>query len=359
MAISKFINMRIKRVIIHQIFKRDENGKIIPPILSSSCSSKNSPYFSKIQERIVKSLGNESHSIRMEFINIEENSVFQLIKEYWKTSGDENKFIELSILLTHKLSDVQNNRKFPGGVIICVEGTVQGSCKPFFCIIKAEMQDGFSLKKENEILNFSYIDDIFMTKNEKFQKLGFFINNVANSDNILPENVDCYVFDSNTDPSISKAKAEYFYKTFLGTNFRKDSNVQTNNFVLATKKFIKNIEAIDDIKKIELSTALISYIKSDGTKIINPIDFANTIFDTPETIDLYKKHLIENSVGLESIFKDTSMLGNTIKYRSLCFKNNVKLQIPIDEFEDSVEISKDKESGETIVKIKGLILDEK
>lgn len=359
MAISKFINMRINRIIIHQIFKRDENGNITPPILSSTCSAKNDPYFSKIRERIVKSLGSESHSIRMEFVDIEKNSVFQLIKEYWETSFDENKFIELSVSLTHKLSNVQNNRKFPGGVIIYVEGTVQGSNKPFFCVIKAEMQDGFSLKKESENLYFSYINEIFMTKNERFQKLGFFINNDVNSNNILPQNVDCYVFDSNTDSSISKAKAEYFYKTFLGTDFRKDSNVQTNNFVLATKKFIKNIEGISDVKKIELSTALINYVTAEGTKIINPIDFANTIFDTPIIIDSYKEYLIENSVELQSIFKDTSMLGNVIKYRSLCFKNNVKLQIPIEEFEDSVEISKNEESGETIIKIKGLILDEK
>lgn len=356
---SKFINMQVKRIIVHQVFKRDEKECALPPFFSLSCATMNTGYAAKVKERIVKSMGNESHSIRMEISNSEEGSTYKLIEKFWTIENNENGFVELSKNLTRLLADVQNNRRYPGGVIICVEGTVQAINKPFFCFIKAEMQDGFSLSKEAENLNLSYINDIFMTKNEKFQKIGLFINNAVAGREIAPKDIDCFVFDSNTDVSISKAKAEYFYKTFLGMDFRKESDILTINFVQATKKFIQSLDNISDVRKIDLSTSLLSYVRAEGTSILNPIDFAEKNFSSPEIIDKYKEYLSERSIDLVSIHKNTSMLGKWLKTRSLIFSNNIKLQIPADEFEDVVEITKDEKSGETIVKIKGLRLDEK
>ena len=132
----------------------------------------------------------------------------------------------------------------------------------------------------------------------------------------------------------------------------------TLNFVEYTKSFINEISEISDINKIELSTALLSYVKSEGREIINPSDFAKDNFESPELIDKYTNFLSQHSIDTSSIHKDTSMLGNLLKVRKLVFSNNVRLQIPADEFEESIELSKN-EAGETIVKIKGLMLDEK
>lgn len=358
MIANKCINMRITRIIVHQIFKREENGDLVSPLYSASCAAMNTGYASKIKERIIKSMGNESHSIRMEIVNDSNDSVYNLIQSYWNQNSNEKKFIGLSKKLTGLLANIQNNRRYPGGVVICVEGTVQLLNKPFFCIIKAEMQDGFSLNKANENLDFSYINDIFMTKNEKFQKIGLFINNAVKGREIKPTDVDCYVFDSNTDISIAKSKAEYFYKTFLGLNFRKDSDVLTNHFVQTTRSFIQSLP-LSDVKKIDLTTSLSSYIREQGLLIINPLDFAKANFVEPEMIDSYKAYLSEHSVPLESIYKNTTMLGKWLKTRNLFFTNNVKLQVPVEEFEDIIEITKDEKSGETIVKIKGMMLNEK
>lgn len=155
MAVNKCENMKIKRYIVHQIFKRDENKKLILPQYSDMCGAMNIGYVPKIRERIVKSMGSESHSIRMEIINIDENSVFNLIQNYWKMSHEEQDFINLSKRLTYMLAEVQNNRRYREGVVIFVEGTVQAVDKPFICIIKAEMQDGFSLKKSDDNLDLS------------------------------------------------------------------------------------------------------------------------------------------------------------------------------------------------------------
>jgi hypothetical protein len=358
MANNKFTNMRIKRIIIHQIYKRDEANIMVPPFLSSACCIQDFKYTSKVRDRIVNSMGKESHSIRMEIVDHDEKSVYKAISDYWQDNTDDEKFIELSKSITQMLSETQNSRRYPDCAVICIDGTVQEIDKPFFCIIKAERQDGFSLKLESESLNLSYIDEIFMTKNEKFQKIGIFIDNAIRGRDIEPKDVDTFIFDSNTDSSISKSKAEYFYKTFLGLGFRRDSNLLTLNFVEHTKNFINGLNEINDINKIELSTALLSYIKAEGRETINPSDFAKDNFENPELIDKYTNYLTQHSIDMSSIHKDTSMLGNILKVRKLVFSNNVKLQIPADEFEDSIELSKN-DAGETIIKIKGLMLDEK
>ena len=53
------------------------------------------------------------------------------------------------------------------------------------------------------------------------------------------------------------------------------------------------------------------------------------------------------------------MIGNSLKVRNLCFSNNVKVQIPTEKFGEAVEITKDTITGETVIKIKGLMLNEK
>lgn len=359
MDTNKFVNMQIKKIIVHQIFQREEKTTMIQPFYSSSCCVLDGNYTNKIKDRIVKAMGNGSHSLRMEIVDSDDESVYKIISEYWKNGNEEEQFITISQKLTLLLANAQNNRRYPGGIIIFVEGTVQYNSKPIFCIIKAEEQDGFSLKKSVENLGLSYVANIFMTKNEKFQKIGVFINNAVKGREIKVNDIDCFIFDSNTDPSISKSKAEYFYKSFLGLDFRKDSDVLTQSFAENTKSFIKSLEEISDVEKIKLSTSLISYISSDGITVINPTDFAKNNFKSPEIIDKYLKYLTDRSVEVNSIHKNVAMLGNFLKTRNLLFSNKVKLQIPVDEFDESVEITKNDANGETIVRIKGQMLNEK
>lgn len=361
MAIDKLAGMKINRMIVHQVFKRDEARKEVPPFFNEKCEERGTGS-DKIRERIVKSMGSKSHSMRMEFENVSEGSMFARLAAYWKGERTEQQFVEFSKEVTRMLSKSQDKRIYPAGIVICVEGTVQRvelMKKDFFCVIKAERQDGFSLSNDGKEILLSYISDIVMTKNEKFQKFGLFINNSVTKKEIEPDEIDCYIFDSNTNSSISKAKAEYFYGTFLGLRFRRDSNVITNSFFQITKEFIKNLNSISDVKKIDLSTALLTYILSDGITEINPIDFAEQNFIDGHMIDEYIAYLKMRNIALESIHKDTSMIGNSLKVRNLCFSNNVKVQIPTEKFGEAVEITKDTITGETVIKIKGLMLNEK
>lgn len=358
MAKDTFINMNINKVIVHQIFKRDLENHIIKPFYSTECIALNTGFNTKLKERIVKSLGRESHSIRMQIEDDGEESVFHYICQYWDEDDTDISFINTTKEITEILINVQDNRRYPDALVIYASGTVQQNSKDFFCIIKAESQDGFLINKDSDKIGLNYIDNLFMTKNEKLQKLGFFIKTVDNSHNITKELVDAYIFDSNTNASVSKAKAFYFYNNFLGLNFRNDSKKQTLNFFSYTKKFVNSRQDLNDIQKINLSTQLIQYITAQQTPILNAADFANDFLNNAQMKDEYLRYLEEKDVPTISIYKDTSMLGNMLKYRQLYFSNNVRLQIPVESFKDIVEITKD-ENGETIIKIKGMMLDEK
>lgn len=355
---NKFLNLYVRKIIIHKIFKRDDTKIMKEPYYSPSCCKLNDGFRLKIQDRIVRSMGNESHSIHMEVVDDSENSVYKTVTNYWlKSNQDEKSFINMSKEITKSLACVQESRKYPDSIIICVEGTVQALNKPFFGVIKAESQDGFSIIENNDTLGLNYINDLFMTKNEKYQKIGIFINNAVKGRDIEAKDIDAFIFDCNTDKSISKSKAEYFYKSFLGLGFRKDSNLLTNNFYINTKKFIQNAADISNTKKIKLITSLLDYLNSDAVTVVNAKDFASNNFDDAVIVDNYIKYLSDVGVNLNSIHKDLSMLGKQITIRHLEFSNKVKIQIPVDEFSDSVTI--DEERGETVVKIKGMILNEK
>lgn len=359
MAQDAFRNMIIKRVIVHQVFRRDTDNKVRNPFFSSECVTLSDDFNTKMKERIIKLLGQESHSIRMEIEDDGEESTYSHVVKYWKCkSREENKFIDASKEITNNLVKIQDSRRYPDALLLCVEGTVRKDNRDFFCIIKAESQDGFLITQEAEKIGLDYIANLFMTKNEKFQKLGMFIKTVDSNDNIPKNVVETYLFDSNTDDSISKAKAKYFYHDFLGLNFRNDSKKQTSAFFHETKNFINSIKELNDVEKIELTTELLDYINDPDRMIINAGEFAKKYFSATVKGN-YVRFLEEKQIDTNSIHKDVKMLGNALKYRKLCFGNFVKLQIPSDLFSEDVDIKRDAKSGETLITIKGMMLNER
>ena len=70
MAQDAFRNMIIKRVIVHQVFRRDTDNKVRNPFFSSECVTLSDDFNTKMKERIIKLLGKESHSLRMEIEDV-------------------------------------------------------------------------------------------------------------------------------------------------------------------------------------------------------------------------------------------------------------------------------------------------
>ena len=54
MAQDAFRNMVIKRVIVHQVFRRDTDNKVRNPFFSSECVTLSDGFNTKMKERIIK-----------------------------------------------------------------------------------------------------------------------------------------------------------------------------------------------------------------------------------------------------------------------------------------------------------------
>lgn len=351
-------NLKIEKIILHQIFKRVEIGSIVNPIYNNIYCELDEKGVDTLKKRIINALGNKSHAMKMKVNDLGEESVYNLITNYWKSPETDAEFIDLSKKLTLALAEAQTSRRYPGGMVIVIKGTVTEFNEEYMAIIKADMQDGFNVAYKGDQQQMNYITDLFLTPNNKLQKMGLFVNKAIGSKEIKETDVDVYIYDSNTDASVSMAKAAYFYSDFLGLGFRDDADVITNKFYTFTKAFINTNNNIEHGKKINLNSALLSYLKSDVYAVINPTVFAeNNILDS-QLKDEYLDKIEKNGIPLENTYKDLSMIGEGLKTRKISFENSIKLQAPVEDFSDNIEIEEDQE-GNTLIKIKGRFVNEK
>ncbi len=354
MNINKFENLKIEKVIIHQIYKREHPSRIITPFYNDECSSLDDDALDVLKQRITKALSHKSNAIQMEFSS---SNMFSPIRDFWKSDMSDEEFIAFSIEATFKLAEAQTSRAYPGGIVVVVKGTVQQINKPFLAIIKAEKQKGFTAQETNGKMILKFFNDLLLTPHQKLQKIGFFINNAVAGREIEAKDIDSFVFDSNTNSSISVSKATYFYSVYLGLDFKKDSDVLTNKFFEATKLYINSLDVSSDTK-IDLGTALLSYLKVDVSRFVNAEDFAERYFEEPELKDSYIKFVEQKEVPLSNIRKNLSMIGDKLKTRNINFSNSVKLQVPVDDFSEIVDIN-ELEGGKTSIIIQGKVLNEK
>lgn len=358
MPTNKFENFIIRKVIIHQIYKREVVEFITPPFYNSECSDLDYEASDILKQRITKAMSHKSHAIQMDFVDDSNESVFRCCSDFWMSDMSDNEFIEMSKKITRKLAEAQITRAIPGGIVVVVKGTIQKINKPCIAVIKAERQNGFTAEEIEGKMILKFFNDLLLTPHQKLQKIGFFINNAVAGNTINKTDVDAFVFDSNTDSSTSASKANYFYSGFLGLDFKKDSDLLTSKFFVETKNFIGSYEKFDSNKKIDLITALLTYLKFNVSQFINVNTFAEEYFGDTQAIDAYINYVEKREVPLTNISKNLSMIGDKLKQRQFNFANNIRLQAPVDDFDDVVQINEN-EDGCTHIIVRGRMLNEK
>lgn len=352
-----FQNFYIKRVITHQIFKRIYTTEMVTPIFNKECTNFFNEANDALQERITKSFGNNSHSIKMSIKEKGEGSVFAFIADYWSGEEKEEDFVELSKNLTIKLAQAQNTRQYPGGVIVVLEGTISEYNEEYILFIKADIQDGFNIvEKDGENL-MQYVNNLLLTKEQKLQKMAIFVRGSVKGEKVKRKETKVYLFDSNTNKSISLSKAEYFYNRFLGLEFCKGSDFETNRFYNASKEFFNSCDKLSPSERIDLQTQLKRYLRLDPALVIHPYTFITSVTNRGEIIDLYIADMKKNQVPLNDIMKNLSMIDESINKRKMVFSNAIKLEVMDDEVGDNINIKEDGEN--TIITIKGKYINEK
>jgi nucleoid-associated protein YejK len=352
---SYFANLRIQRIVIHEIFKRNDDGTIVPLKYNSDLTLLDSIGLQTLQNRIVNALGDNSHSIEMDVVDSSAESSFQLGASLLKAENVE--FVDISKRIAYKLAEAQNTRNIPGGVVLIFSGTTGLNNYATWGILKAEIHEGFIKENVSEALLLRYITDLLLTPQQRLYKLGMFIEigrTDSDSPDRLPTDFKNYVYDHNMTRNETQHAAYYFYRDFLGCSYSPTDKKLTSDFYYETKNFIKSSELSDE-EKGELNTALFTYMKVSQEQIIHVEEFADDFLPTEEIKQEYISYMESKSFPTHAVGKDLSYIRNKLKQRKLTFTSNVKIIAPADEFNQLVQIQPDRDNEHTLVKIKGSV----
>ncbi|WP_132995867.1 nucleoid-associated protein [Sporanaerobacter acetigenes] len=352
----QFENLCVEEIVIHQIFERNLDREIQKPFYNDDFTKLEDNGLFVLQERITDALGKKSNSMEMNIIETDPGSTFSYIANMLHQDGEN--YIEISKQVAYNLAKAQNRRNIPGGIVVILRGTVGIDNKKFIGIIKAEIQEGFVLENQSSNLILNYVSDLLLTPEQKFYKIGIYIN--ENDYNIQDETIEdiadkftCYIYDKNMSLANTDDAAQYFYGSFLGCTFLPLSQNLTRDFYNNTKEFIDTNNHFNNEDKIDLNYALYTYLNTSKNNIISVDQFATEYLEK-DVIDLYSNYMELNGVSMTGIQKDLNLIKKTLKKRRIKFSSNVNISAPSENFKDIIEISKQKDDW-TFIKVKGII----
>jgi 37-kD nucleoid-associated bacterial protein len=351
-----FSNLRMKRLITHEVFERKTDGDIATPKCSNKLTQLNDTGMETLRTRIVDAVGNNSYSLELDIKNTNEGSTFEVATRI--LDSDDEAFIKHSKEVARLLADAQKSRRIPGGVLVVFDGTVGAKNNRFIGLIKAETHEGFSKKDNENELSIEFISNLLLTPSQKLFKIGFFIeisHDSLGQDKRAYEDFQAFVYDRNMTRTDSQQAAIYFYDGFLGCKVSDTSKVLTKTFYKTAKDFIQEKVVVE--KQVDTMTALVTYLRVDQSATISPSDFADRYLDQ-NTRDDFLNHLTSEHFPSASVAKDLTLIDRTLRDRKLRFSSDVKLEAPSENFNESIELI---EQGDnyTLVKIKGHITGEK
>lgn len=333
-----FENFVIKRIILHEIFKRDDNRQIVNPDYSSEVTTLDGPGLIALQDRIVSALGKGSHSVEMEVTELGDESAFK--KMVYLLDLEEEDFIEGSQSLALDLAKAQTSRRIPGGVVVIMDGTTGANNHRFSLSLKAEIHSGFTKTAEGQKIILEYLSNLLLTPQQKFYKIGIFIEKYL-SDEIAdrtPDEFSAFVYDHNIKTKDEDHKAaQYFYESYLGCRFSPTDKKLTKDFYVYTREFINNLNQPDE-KKVDLYDSLYVYLKVFQGQTIEAAEFANQYLEE-EFHDRYSNHMDIKGFPGHAVAKDISYLNNSLRKRKIKFTSDVQIIAPSNNFKDLVQIT--------------------
>jgi hypothetical protein len=343
-------NLRIQRVIAHQIFDRPITGDAKEPNCSTQCTPMIPSGMQTLQTRITEALGNDSHSIEMYITQSEAGSVYSYCNKLL-TSNDAT-FVEISQELAKKLAQSQTSRNIPGGILVVFDGLIGYDNKKIIGLIKAEIHEGFGLKTTSNALFLDFISKLLLTPSQKLYKIGIFVETKTpqNEDLRDPECYEVLVYDHNLMNKTETAQAaKYFYELFLGCGFCPSDKKLTRDFYFFTKEYIEQMPLEKDIK-LDLHNSLYSYLKVSQSNVVEIAGFSQEYLDA-DYRDGYRTFMTENKVPEHAITKDLEYINNKLKRRQIHFTSEVKIIAPSDNFDELVKIITPAEQNNILAQI--------
>jgi hypothetical protein len=357
MSSFSFKGMSIKRIAAHTIYARDKDKDETEVAYSDGLIPLNQDQRDLVQLRITGALGSASHGVEMGVADTSMTSFMQGAAAMIDSS--DSAFFDESKTMAKKLASAQTSTKWPGGVLIMVEGIVGDGSKPFIAAIKAETDKGFNLVNKDGKITLELIKNMLLSQTQRLFKIGIIIQ-LTGSEAERKGQYECanyraFLFDHLLTATETKSAAAYFYNAFLGFSILASSRKQTEIFYLESKNFI-NTATMSDEDRIGLRESLRSELNSN-TASINASEFALT--HLPEDLQqAYIDHLTEKGFPEQSVVKDVAYIKSKLRRpRSLTFSSGVVVRVPSDlKFAELISVDPTVD-GYTKVSIKGSVQD--
>lgn len=333
------LNFTIDRIIIHQVYRRDQDGNRSTPTQSHEFTNFEQSAMLAFKARVKDALGEGSKAVQMEIVNQETNSLPVLIDQIIDQELEE--FAVSSYDIAKKLTNAQQTKSIPGGIVVVFSGTQGNPPKKFLGIIKAEVHSGYEKelnKKTNEI-SLKFVEELLLTPGTRLYKTAGFFEKATydEADTNLNSKWTVMVSDFQISKAEGKAAAHYFYSDFLGCGYPQTSARTTKNFYESTNSFISEL-GVSAEKKGNLISALTTYLKVDTSSTISASEFAEKYFDNIDVQDAFTSYMKNAGLPDSSFTKDIEHIDSKLQIRKVNFRSNVKITAPSAAFKELVVI---------------------
>jgi hypothetical protein len=312
--------LELSRITIHKVHKKKDNNEFGIAEYSENLFQFGDAEIETLRNRISTAFSKNKRFFKLQISHSEADSFYRYSIAL-KSSTNEL-FLNRSKSIADLLANSHNKRTIPAGILLVIDGNLNN--KHFVLVIKAELQEAFTIKEVDNQKLIELINDLFLSPAKDFYKIGFIIEEDLTAQEIN-EKYSCYMYDDNFSNG-KRDLAEYFYSGFLGFTTSSNDKLVTKNFYEDVSKFIeKNVESFYDKKG--LRNAINVLYRENTLGIINPQEFAEQNF-TDELLRRFGTDVASNYP--HSFNKDLSLVDRRLHRGQLALIDDLKIEGPQD-----------------------------
>lgn len=332
-----FANLNFKRIVIHEVFKRNDDRTPVPPAYGNALIALGEDATEAMRSRVILAMGKASQSMEMEIRKSEAGSMLALGRELLDASDRE--FVSLSTKAADQLTAAQMSRHLPGGILIVFDGEVDHPAKRVVGVIKAEPQSGFRRTDIGGTLGFEFLESLFLTPQTRLYKIGVFVevDPVRAAGSKPAEGFQAFIYDVGMTTANRDAAAQYFYEHFLGCGFPQSGARLTKQFHTLTKEFIGKL-SVPEEQKVDLFTGLYTYLKVNPSPTVQVAKFAEACLPDIHMQDAYSEFMKSRDFPENAVPKDLKEVASQLRQRKVRFRSEIKLTGPAEKFQELVSM---------------------
>ncbi|MGI0086097.1 MAG: nucleoid-associated protein, partial [Nitrososphaerales archaeon] len=322
------IQLKIQRMIFHDVPHRRRGSGDPGPTLSEIESSIEPQFAAFMRDRIVKNV-QSSHAFEVVFDPESQSPLPGMLRKLTTGSGRDH-FVETSQKMASHLFNMQDGTN-PAGLLAVVDVSVNQHSA--LGIIKIEREEGGRLvpdvtKEGKRTFSTTVLNDLILTEGTKIFKNALFIRTGAGEDDF-----DAAVCDNQTRVGGEIEVAQFFLARFLGCKLIEQPQVTTKRYFEAVSDFI-NERIEDPEQKYECYNHLFSQLTSQ-TGTTSPKKFKSDCLP-PDLRGAFTEYLKERKLPLSTFPLDTSLINAQLKRKLIHTKSDIMVSVPSKGAEDHI-----------------------